>query len=457
MRIVSTSVIALGIALATTQPARADCCNDFWSCAAAVATGGLSCAVSAAVDELNNLKNRAEASRSQAQAEKERLANLYTETANQEAAKAEADSAAAANATQVALTKVESSLQKLNVVVSPAATANIRSGNAPALKASPGIQANTGAAATGSAGQSQGTPQISQQASTGISGGKLNGAIQQLQVQMADDAVLKSESKRAKEEIAKQKAEADSAKAKMKADKTDPLRRIGQEGAQAMRTVFEASLIAPIVGLVGTLPPPDPLLTAAMIAAAVATLDRIEADGNAAIAAKAKEEDDKLAEKRKVTQEEVEKIKDNQKRSEEIEQLVAKAVASRTKADLDKLTAALGAPPPAPMRIAPGAIVLRPVAVTAFKPIGKGFSTAGGVKPAATATLAVKPVAIPAATMAQYKSKTEADIRLKLKASNAAETAKKRNALIAEAKIKFAKDPETLKKVIAYLEQAPAQ
>ncbi len=435
MRIVSTSVIALGIALATTQPARADCCNDFWSCAAAVATGGLSCAVSAAVDELNNLKNRAEASRAQAQAEKERLAKLYTDTANQDAAKAEADSTAAANGAQAAFTKVNASLQKLNIVVSPTAAANIRSATTPAIRNAPGVQANTGAAASaGSSGQSQASQQVAK----------------------ADEAKLKAEAQRAKEQVEKLNQEAAAAKAKMKQEKTDPLRQVGQTGAQVMRTAFEASLIAPIVGLVGSLPPPDPLLTAAMIAAAVATLDRIEADGNAEVARKAAEEDAKLAEKRKETQEAVDKIKQQQVLAEDIEKLLGTAVETRNKADLDRLTAKLGAPPPQPIRIAPGALILKPVAASAFKPVGKGFSVAaGGTKPAVQ--MSVKPVAIAPATMAQYKSKTEADVRLRIKAANAADTAKKRNALIAEAKIKFAKDPETLKKVIAYFESVQPQ
>jgi len=52
--LVAVCVLALLVG-PVAPPAAADCCNDFWSCAAAVATGGLSCAVEGLINTVNNL------------------------------------------------------------------------------------------------------------------------------------------------------------------------------------------------------------------------------------------------------------------------------------------------------------------------------------------------------------------------------------------------------------------
>jgi hypothetical protein len=52
---ITRSILALLLAAAIGMPASAGCCDDFWSCAGAVATAGLSCAVQAAVDEIRAL------------------------------------------------------------------------------------------------------------------------------------------------------------------------------------------------------------------------------------------------------------------------------------------------------------------------------------------------------------------------------------------------------------------
>jgi hypothetical protein len=46
--------------LGVTGIVRADCCNDFWSCAAMVATGGLSCQVQSIIDTVNSMKTLVE-------------------------------------------------------------------------------------------------------------------------------------------------------------------------------------------------------------------------------------------------------------------------------------------------------------------------------------------------------------------------------------------------------------
>ena len=56
MRRITLSALALVGTLGITGIVRADCCNDFWSCAAAVATGGLSCQIESIIDTVNSLK-----------------------------------------------------------------------------------------------------------------------------------------------------------------------------------------------------------------------------------------------------------------------------------------------------------------------------------------------------------------------------------------------------------------
>ncbi len=61
MRKFSLSALALVAVLGVGSVAQADCCNDFWSCAAAVATGGLSCQVESLIASVTTLKNAVEA------------------------------------------------------------------------------------------------------------------------------------------------------------------------------------------------------------------------------------------------------------------------------------------------------------------------------------------------------------------------------------------------------------
>jgi hypothetical protein len=57
--------LALVLVASSSQTASAGCCDDFWSCAAAVATGGLSCVVEGLIDTVNNLVNKVSALRNQ--------------------------------------------------------------------------------------------------------------------------------------------------------------------------------------------------------------------------------------------------------------------------------------------------------------------------------------------------------------------------------------------------------
>jgi hypothetical protein len=60
MRRITLSALALAGTLGITGIVRADCCNDFWSCAAMVATGGLSCQIQSIIDTVNSMKTLVE-------------------------------------------------------------------------------------------------------------------------------------------------------------------------------------------------------------------------------------------------------------------------------------------------------------------------------------------------------------------------------------------------------------
>ena len=52
------STLALLLVVGSVQQLWADCCNDVWSCGAAVATGGLSCVIEGLIDSVKNLQQK---------------------------------------------------------------------------------------------------------------------------------------------------------------------------------------------------------------------------------------------------------------------------------------------------------------------------------------------------------------------------------------------------------------
>jgi hypothetical protein len=60
MRRITLSALALVGSLGVAGIARAGCCDDFWSCAAAVATGGLTCQIQSIIDTVNSMKTLVE-------------------------------------------------------------------------------------------------------------------------------------------------------------------------------------------------------------------------------------------------------------------------------------------------------------------------------------------------------------------------------------------------------------
>lgn len=60
---IASPVAAFALVVSFSGTARAGCCDDFWSCAAAVATGGVSCAVQEAVNQINQFVRRVERTR----------------------------------------------------------------------------------------------------------------------------------------------------------------------------------------------------------------------------------------------------------------------------------------------------------------------------------------------------------------------------------------------------------
>jgi len=60
MRKLSLSALALVAMLGATGAAQADCCHDFWSCAAAAATAGLSCQIESLIASVTTLKEAVE-------------------------------------------------------------------------------------------------------------------------------------------------------------------------------------------------------------------------------------------------------------------------------------------------------------------------------------------------------------------------------------------------------------
>src|SRR5258706_7111986 len=100
MHKVSRAIMVLLLSALLASSALQACCDDFWSCAGAVATAGMSCAVEAALNAIKDVIAKAEGTRDSKKAEleadlaaskKETDADL--ETTSQRAHAAAADAA----------------------------------------------------------------------------------------------------------------------------------------------------------------------------------------------------------------------------------------------------------------------------------------------------------------------------------------------------------------------------
>jgi hypothetical protein len=415
MRRHPTLVLTVVLCVLEARPVRADCCNDFLSCAAAVLSGGVSCAVSAAVDELGAVKKRAEETRAAAQAERDRLLAIMQQETQRRTADAEAESAAKLRAVAAELS---STLEMQQAASRPARTA-------------PGTHRQIVQPVTA---QPQPTLKL---VSPGI--------VAQSAPRPASEGDIKSESDRALARLRELKAEAAAAHTKFAQQEVNALRRTARAAITGMRAAFEASLLAPLLGLLGSLPPPDPLLTAAIVAGVAAELDRIEREGNAAIVRKASEADaaikadaDKMAER-------LAEQAQRQELASRIASLTERLLESKSQADLDALRAALSEGQiqrVQPMSEAPF------VAGNLRLP---GPRATGVIRLAPQATLNAVP-AVPPAQLSQYDARAKSELARALAAPTAAATEKKKSALIAEARKRYAKDPALRDKLVAYIQ-----
>jgi hypothetical protein len=375
------AVLLCALAVFAPEIACAQCCNDFFSCAAAFLSDGTSCSVSAAADELNAVKKRAEDNKAAAQAERDRLLAVMQEETQRRTADAELESAA----------KLRSIAANLNAT----------------------LEAQQAALAP--------------------------------KAKLAVDADIKTETDRALAKLRTLKGEAASEHTKFVTQEVNGLRRTARNAASTMRTAFEASLVAPLVGLLGSLPPPGPLLTEATVAGIAGNLDRIEREGNAAIVRKANEVDaaikvdaDKMAQKLAAqTQRETQ--------AERLADLSQQLLTSRSQADLETLRAALG----------------ESVDTERMVPMSEAPFVASNLRlpgPSAVGIIRLAPAAsvnaIAPAQLSQFDARARSELATAVSAPDAAGVAKKKAALIAETKKRYAKDPALRDKLIAYIQSA---
>jgi hypothetical protein len=414
--ILALFMCVLAAASAPTR-ARADCCNDFWSCAAAVVTGGLSCAVSAAIDELNAVKKRAEDTKAAAQAERDRLVALMQEETQRRSADAEAESSAK-------LRNIAADLDAVAEAQRSAFQPRAKQAVKPALAAPAAVQASS--VKVVSPGVMQAAPQPAPAPAP------------------AAEADVKAETERALAKLRSLKSDAAGGHAKFVQQEVNTLRRTARVAMGTMRAAFEASLVAPLVGLLGSLPPPDPLLTAAIVAGVAAELDRIEREGNAAIVKKASEADAAIkADADKMAQKLAEQAR-RETQAERVAELTRNLLGSRSQADLDALRAALGEDPGSAQRM---------VAMTEAPFVAANLKLPG---PTAVGVIRLGPVAsvnkLAPVQLTQFEAKAKSELQKQLAAPSASGVEKKKAALIAEAKKRYAKDPTLRDKLIAYIQ-----
>lgn len=452
MRRITMSALALLGSLAVTGVARAGCCDDFWSCAAAVATGGVSCQIQSIIDSVNAMKQLVET-----------MGNTLRNQANNitaQASKAVSDATNELKQLRVqAMTDLQNHATRAHDIANPPKTLTM----APTLAGGAALQ--KGAIAkpvTASPGAVAGALQPAPVVKTSIPGAP----------KVADAQAIKDSL-----------ARADAFMQDLRSKANAPANQVAQAEAAAitaalrhLQTAQQISLdlaITPLNllrdSLLDLLTHPERLFDPT--AQITADVQRITAQVPAML--------DRIT--NEVTQEAIgdlnqvkgtlQQLQDAAASAQALVDTMQKVANSKLQSDLDALDRlvpkpAPGVAPPSGMAIASTAILLPPaVAATNRQLVAVAFTHADPAKlplviqqRAAVADIAAKwqnvqalvktPVKIEPATV----QKVDHDLGQMYVGKSKADITKKKNELREEAKKRFASDPKTLEKVLQYVE-----
>ena len=446
----------------STLPARADCCDDFWSCVATVATLGLSCKaqqIAAAIEGMKKLIAAVEATR-----------KGFSKTSDDTAYKMKDDVRSAGDAMKEdvrksvedikkAMTDTEVLSNKQSMILAPAT--GVGSAGAGALAMSPG-------AAAAPAGKSS-SSQLGG-ASALAPGGTAGGTI--LYTKPADPARVAADLKRAFEWVQATHKNADTKKAPVVSSHTGEAKKLVNAHEMSARKIVGVQLLSPLDLVKGELENIlakilNPFDFSSVTKSIDARIKLIQSQAPNTFDSMAKEMSSEAVGRLDEGQRMADDVKKEAEESRKIADQAEKLAKSKTQGDLEKLELLIGKPPssmamvqpsigggmaraPASSSIASLALLKSQGTMKASRARAQTLATGLGTQWASTRNLLnLSPVAVTPA----MEKKVAGDLSKMFSGKSSADAKKAQQQLLDQARARFAKDPKTLAAVEKYLQQ----
>lgn len=457
-RLLSVALAAILTFVSSAFPARADCCDDFWSCVATVATLGVSCKaqqIAAAIAGMKKLIAVVEATR-----------NGFAMTSNDTANKMKKDVASSGDAMKddvrksvedikKAMTDTQILSNKQTMVLAPSTGV----GSAGAVASSPGAAA----APVGSSASAQFGG-----ASAVAPGGTGGSSI--LYNRPADPARVAADLKRAFEWVQATHQDADMKKAPIVSGHAGEANKKVGEHEGAARKIVGDQLFSPLDLMKGEL---EQILAKILnpfdFSSVTKSIDQriklIQGQAPGTFTSMAMEMSSDAQERLDEGQRVVDDVKKEAEESRKIADQSKKLSESGTQADLEKLELLIGKPPssigalpfggataraPASSSIASVALLKSQGTVKASRARAQKLSTGLGAQWAATRSLlTLAPVAVTPA----MEQKVAGDLSKMFAGKSSADAKKEQQQLLNQARARFANNPKTLAAVEKYLQQ----
>jgi hypothetical protein len=480
------------------RPAHAGCCDDFWGCVGAVVTGGLSCAIQEAVEAIDRFVRSVRDARDNGRRDMEAAFKAHQDAAKEAAREArdemqkliaemdrhQKDAQKLVRDTQTikALKPIGPQAVATSQAQGPAAAAQMK---APAATAAPGAAAKISAAqpraaqsgaaaavAGGGAGGAAPAPPAGAQPAPGITqsaAGRDIGGTGMLAVKHAPPSAMASAMREGEKQVAAERERMRNQKKQAMEQQARKAEADAGTRVAQLNQLLTAVFLAPLAGIIGFFVVGDPITLAVSIAVMATQLDNVkkalDEQMEPAVKNAAAEQEKLIDEMQKRAQEHG---KDADKARTTVE-LMRKLAESRRQSDLEALEKHLGIKHASSVALAPAA-ALQTSALTR-RAVFRGAALHVAAReqtlvasrrlrtdldaPLALAAAFKKPTAPP---VAGFQARVSTDLENHFRGRTGADLARKRDDLIAEARVYFARDPKTLQAVEKYLrDQAAAR
>jgi hypothetical protein len=480
------AIVAGTLTLAAARPARAGCCDDFWSCVGTVLTAGVSCKAQQIADAIALTKNLI-AAVDQTKANVSKASDDTIDAATNAIETSRSDVVQKSTQSVNRLTDADSRLQMLNsnpgVARAPGALAGARpvtgsaavAPNAAAAAAAPVAAANApsnaqAAAPAAVAPSGAGAPSRAGAPGAGLSPGPMTSIAVDLP---ADRARLKDALTRAAGIVRQARTDAEAKESKTIQSTADQAKMMGTQNVQGARMIATTNLISPLDRVRATL---AHVLEIILNPVDFTSVSKVINDTIAEINSKSQPTFDAMGEK--MMDGPRNKLDDANQRSEKLNQqaemggkiadAAEKAQKMGTQGALDKLEALVGKPKSnnvtlsaialagAPQQTAGTLMSTRVSALV--RPVTQA---AGGRIATSTATLAQNWTALqprlappaPIAVTPAMSQRVDSDLKKMFEGKSRADSEKTKAQLLAEARTRFTSDPKTLAAVESYLNE----